>query len=146
MFALFVSHLCVAQSIYVMHEGDDLVGTNIASFLKAAVLGSHKFTLSDVREGAINIHIKSMDTWVDGLNFQSPKGSASYYSVLVFLYAPKQPCDGAFNHQILYHTLARVGRDNAATAAQEILSALDEQWTKALKGYEQKQHSEPAQK
>src|SRR5579863_6237595 len=138
-FALYMPCLCLGQSIYVTQEGDDSVGMRIASLLKEAVLGSHKFTLSDVPDGAINIQITSMDVWVDGMNFQPPKGSASYYSVLVFLDLPKQPCAGAFEEAILYHTLGRVGSDNAASAAQHILSTVDEQWTAILKGNEQKQ-------
>ncbi len=108
---LLPSALCAQTQtrIHVEHQGDDSVGIRFAFAFKEAVRKSTSFVLVDERKNALNVDIATEDAWVEGVKLQSPKGSASYLSVAIFINAPAADCSNAPQEVFVEHKLSMAG-------------------------------------
>jgi hypothetical protein len=111
--------------IHVEHQGDDSVGTRFAFKFKEAVQKSASFVLVDERRNALNVDIATEDAWVEGVKFQSPKGSASYLSVVIFMNAPAVDCPNAPQEVFIEHKLNMAGSGRIDDAAEGLLAHID---------------------
>ncbi len=125
---LLLASALSAQSqtrIHVEHQGDDSVGTRFAFAFKEAVQKSASFVLVDERKNALNVDIATQDAWVEGVKLQSPRGSASYISVAIFLNAPTASCPDALQEVFVEHKLNIAGSDRVDEAADGLLAHID---------------------
>jgi hypothetical protein len=118
--------------IHVEHQGDDSVGTRFAFAFKEAVQKSASFVLVDERQNALNVDIATEDAWIDGVQLQPPKGTASYLSVAIWINAPAADCPNAPHEVFVEHKLSVAGSGRVEDAAQGLLAHIDKIMT-ALK-------------
>ncbi len=118
--------------IHVEHQGNDSVGTQFAFAFKEAVQKSASFVLVDDRQNALNVDIATQDAWVEGVKLQSPKGSASYLSVAMWINTPAANCPNAPQEVFLEHTLGIAGVERVEDSARGLLAHIDKIMT-ALK-------------
>lgn len=123
---LLLSLALSAQTrIHVEHQGDDSVGTRFAFAFKEAVQKSASFALVDERQNALNVDIATQDAWIEGVKLQSPKGTASYLSVAIWINAPAADCPIAPHEVFLEHQLSMAGSGRVDDVAQGLLAHID---------------------
>jgi hypothetical protein len=77
------------------------------------------------RQNALNVDIATEDAWIEGVKMQSPKGSASYLSVAIWINAPAADCPNAPHEVFVEHKLSMAGSGRVDDAAQGLLAHID---------------------
>lgn len=118
-----------AQSIYLDHHGSDSVGTSFAFELKQAIMSAKGYSLlssDDDKVPHLTADLVTLDSYVDGVQLQPPKGSASYVSYAVTFEFPRNDCtNGTHGQFLMLHGVLLVGGSRSHEAAQSLLAKID---------------------
>jgi hypothetical protein len=135
----FLASAAVAQSIYIDHHGSDTVGTSFAFELRQAIMSAKGYALlssDDDKVPHFTADLVTLDRYLDGVQIQSPKGTASYVSYAVTLEFPRNDCTNGTRGQLLVlHGVLLVGSDRSKESAQNLLAKIDQAAAAIRKGF-----------
>lgn len=119
----------VSQAIYVDHHGDDTVGTAFLFHFKQAIQSAKGYKLLATKDDTalyVDVNLVTVDAYVDGVQLQSARGSASYVSYVVTLQFPVENCSKPTRGELmLQHSMKLVGSQRSGQAADDLLAEID---------------------